>query len=145
MNTYRFKRFFIPLLFSDKVVKNSNFYDSFYRVVLCLRVSWGTWHASVLIVPQVFMMYYGGFYCACICIWISLMELNRGLSFFQEQTWWNLRFFYIMWENGFRFVSSLRTNSTCRGIAMAIGFNLLKKREVERRTFPLELHVCTSL
>lgn len=57
-----FKRFFISLLLSDNVVKNSIFHACFLpRLSLSPRFVGKL--ASVLIVPQVFMMYYGGFYC----------------------------------------------------------------------------------
>lgn len=82
-----FKRFFISLLFSDKVEKNSIFLRGFSLFLLPLRGSLSCdGKPPFLIVPQVCTMYYGGFQlcfsCACMKSPENLMELMGGLCLY---------------------------------------------------------------
>lgn len=90
-----FKRFFISLLFTERERDTQKkLWKGFFTIFIfsfgifagffCLSLFMESSNASVLIVPQVFMMYYGGFYCVfvllAVCMSSTLMELKGGVS-----------------------------------------------------------------
>lgn len=115
-----------------QVERNSNFMIFFLHPRLFVVVCWGSSNASVLIVPQVFVMYYGGFYCAMACVHvcmnISLMELKGGVSLTISLKFMIFLFHSSMWKMDLKRWEGIQH---VRG--MEIGFQFIKKREVGKR------------